>query len=96
LLEHWNTGGSEILNVPDYQAVRTSVEYATLPNELFVNYQSTGGQELYDYTVDPWAMTNLAVNPSAGNQKRITKMLKDLKALAACAGSACHDAEWQP
>jgi hypothetical protein len=63
-----------VYDVPNYRAVRTAVGYTMLPNQLYVKYPTTGESEFYDYTTDPIAMTNLAINPGPGRQMQIGEL----------------------
>lgn len=65
VLQHW-TGGDNVgktghgVAIPAFWAVRGPVS-----GHLYVYVEiSTGEKELYDETVDPWDLTNIAGNPN--------------------------------
>ncbi len=84
--------GLGTFDITPYDAVRTSPVSTLYPNQLFVEY-TTGETELYDYTVDPNAMTNQAgTRAYAAEQKSLGATIKQLKT---CTGATCHTLEFQ-
>jgi N-acetylglucosamine-6-sulfatase len=69
-----------------YHALRT-------PSLLYVEYY-TGERELYDLTLDPMQLTNLAGNPAVG--ETVAALSVRLAALAECRGTTCRAAADEP
>ena len=72
-------------HIPDFQGLR-------LPTLTYVEY-STGERELYDLTLDPDELTNLA---STASPERLAALHQLLDSLRHCAGDACRAAENAP
>jgi N-acetylglucosamine-6-sulfatase len=59
---------------------------------LYIEY-STGERELYDLSVDPFEMFNLASDQSPPIQSLLTSLTARLRSMKACAGRSCTAAE---
>ncbi len=79
-------------DITPYEAVRTSPIGTTYPNQMFAEY-STKELELYDYTVDPYALNNLNNNAAYNSEK--LALSQSIQQLLTCAGSTCHTIEFQ-
>jgi arylsulfatase A-like enzyme len=96
LAEHWEalSGSDEIFDMPDYLAIRTSINNSTEPNQLYVQYE-TSELEFYYCAVDPYEINNLAVVNEASVLPQLRTAVSFINLLDACVGQACHNAEFQ-
>ena len=81
-------GAASPFDMPDYQAVRTSLTAAGTPNELWVEW-ATGEREFYDLTLDPAELTSIHTAAGPGRRKQMQKLHTDIQHLYNCGIGQC-------
>ncbi len=96
LAERWKAlgGPDAIFDMPNYLAIRSSVNSTAQPNQLYVQY-STNELEFYQLSAYPYELNNLAVTNPASVKSRLTLGHSYVQGLEACAGETCHNVEFQ-